>query len=505
MKKEKNNKKDMQNMGRPPIVVVMGHVDHGKTTILDWYRKTKVAAGESGGITQHIGAYEFDYKDKKITFIDTPGHEAFSKMRSRGAKVADIAILVVAADDGVKPQTKESLNTILENSIPFVVAINKIDKNGANVERIKQELAKENVLVESYGGKIPSVEISAKTGDKMDELLETLLLVAELEGLVSEPNKPAEGVVVESHMNPQRGTTATLLVRDGTLKTGDVFVLGKSIETIKIFEDFLGKPIREAGPSSPVVVVGFALTPVVGDTFRVFSSTQEAEDYIKSLPPETESSPAVSIDKDEGRPIFNIILKADVSGSQEALAESILKLQTDAVRIRIIRSEIGSINESDVKMAQATKLVTIVGFKVKIDSSAKELAEQGNINITTGDIIYELMDEVKKRMAKIIPPETKRTDLGRTRILKVFKKEGSRQIVGGRVESGIIKKGASFEIMRNKAVVGKGVVSELQRNKISADTVEKESEFGMLTDGKTIIEEGDTIIIFEEEIVKVIL
>ena len=488
---------------RPPIVVVMGHIDHGKTKILDWCRKTKVVESESGGITQHIGAYEVRHKSKKITFIDTPGHEAFSKLRSRGAKIADIAILVVAAEEGVKPQTKEAIEIIRQNNIPFVVAINKIDKPEANPDKVKQELAQENVLVESYGGSVPSVEISAKMGQNMDGLLEIILLMAELEELRADPQKPAEGIVLEANVDPKRGITSTLLIRDGTFKKNKILAIGRNIESIKILEDFLGQPITEAGPSSPVLVTGLTAVPTVGDTFYSFPDKRQAEEFIASLPPEeTQKEIKTASRSNEKKPIFNIIIKTDVIGSKEALEESFKKLEQDWVGINIIRSEIGDINESDVKLALATKLVTIVGFKVKVDSSVREFAKNNNIHIVTGEVIYNIIDEVKEKALEIIPPEVKRIDLGRAKILKIFKKSGSKQIVGGRVEDGAIKKGVAVEIKRNKEIVGRGAILQLQKDKRDAEEVEKGNEFGMMIESNVNIAEGDVIDIFQEEKIK---
>ena len=510
MSKEKSLEK--QKITRPPVVVVMGHIDHGKTKILDWYRKTKVVEQESGGITQHIGAYQIDAGNppspkategqRKITFIDTPGHEAFSKMRSRGAKVADIAILVVAADEGVKPQTKEAISIARENNLQLIVAINKVDKPEINLERVKQQLAEENILVESYGGKTPSVEISAKTGTNMDSLLEMILLVAELEDLKADPVKSAEGVVIEAHLDPKRGITSTLLVRNGTLKKGGIIVLGKSIETVKILEDFRGRAVDEADPSSPVLIAGFSKMPVVGEEFHSFEKKSEAENFVSTLPPEEEKLSLPKDVKDEERPVFNIILKADVGGSQEVLEESLKKIDSEAVKIKIIRSEIGDIGESDVKMAQATKLVTIVGFKVRVDPQVRELAESSKIRIVTGEVIYELLDQLKKMIGEMIPPEVKRMDLGRAKILKIFKKTGNKQIVGGRVEEGALQKNAKVEIQRNKNILGTGNIIELQRNKINTVEVVKGEEFGIMIDSQIPMEEGDLLVIFQEEIVK---
>jgi len=485
---------------RPPIIVVMGHVDHGKTTILDWYRKTKVAEGETGGITQHIGAYKLEHKGKKITFIDTPGHEAFSKLRSRGAHAADIAILVVAADDGVKPQTREAIKIIRENELPFAVAINKIDKPGANIDRVKQELAQEEVLVEGYGGNVPAVAVSAKTGKHMDDLLEVILLLAELEELSADPKKYAEGLVVEAHMDPRRGVTATLLVLDGTLKKQNMLAVGKAVETIKIFEDFLGIPIEDASPSSPVHIVGFSGVPASGERWQAFETKGEAEKFTAGLPDAEKKAKTKNALSE--KIIFNLILKADVFGSKEALEEALAKFGTAEVELKILKSEVGDINESDVKLALATKLVTVVGFKVRIDPAVRMLADNAKIRIIMGEIIYELLDHVKEKISEMLPPEIRRIDLGRVKILKLFKKDGHRQVIGGRVDEGVIKKGSETEIKRLKESIGRATLLELQQNKISTSEIAKGLECGMLVDSATAIEIGDVLDIFEEEVIK---
>lgn len=485
---------------RPPIVVVMGHIDHGKTKILDWYRKTKVVEQESGGITQHIGAYEVVHQGKNITFIDTPGHEAFSKMRSRGARVADIAILVVAADEGVKPQTKEAIEIIRANNLPFAVALNKIDKPEANVERVKQQLAEAEVLVESYGGKVPSVEISAKTGERMDDLLEVILLLADLEHLEGDAAK-TDGVVIEAHLDTKRGITATLLIRNGSVRHGDILVIGRNAETIKILEDFKGKTIAEAGISSPIRVVGLSILPTVGDEFIRFESKKEAEQFVKNLPL-TEETKVSQKSSDETRPIFNLILKTDVGGSKEALEESLKKLENESIGVNILKSDVGNISETDIKLALATKLVTVIGFKVKIDSSARELAERGNIHIVQGEIIYEVIDQVKREAEVLIPPIVTRKDLGKAKILKIFKQEGSKHIIGGRVEDGILKRGAKADIKHFKDVVGTGIIASLQQAKREADEVARGLEFGVLLETKAPVEEGDVLEVYEEEIIK---
>lgn len=487
---------------RAPIVVVMGHVDHGKSKILETIRQTKMLEKESGGITQHIGAYEVEHKGKKITFIDTPGHEAFSKLRTRGATIADIAILVVAADEGVKPQTKEAIEIIRSNNLPFVVALNKIDRPEANPERVKQELAKEEVLVESYGGKIPSVEVSAKDGKNLDELLEMLLLVAELEHLTADPKKSAEGVVIETHRDARRGSTATLLIRDGTLRRGNFLTVGGTVENVKILENFLGDTADALGPSSPAVAAGLSRAPTVGETFHAFTKRGDAEQYAASLPTHAAHTVSRAHPTEEGTPVFNIIMKTDVAGSQEALEELIRNIKSPAIVINIIKSEVGDINESDIKMAQATGRVTIAGFKVGMDAAVGKLAEETNVRVLRSDIIYELVDALKQEIEERIPSEVGRSELGKAKILKIFKREGAKQIVGGRVEEGVIKKGAKVEIQRMKEIIGAGTILELQRNKTPAGEVERGSEFGVLADVKPAIEEGDTLIIFEEELTK---
>ncbi len=495
-------------IAKPPVVVVMGHIDHGKTKILDWYRQTKVVESESGGITQHVGAYELEYKGKQITFIDTPGHESFSKMRARGAKVADVAVLVVAGDEGVKPQTQESIRIILENELPYVVALNKSDKPEFNVDKVKQELAKENVLAESYGGQVPMIEISAKTGQNMDALLEMILLVAEVGELHADPAKPAEGVVVEAHLDAKRGITATLLVLDGTIKKGDILAVGRSVENIKMLENFLGKPIDQAGPSSPVKIVGLIAVPTVGEKFQACQDKKSAADFIAKLPPpDLDKILPVPADQAAGEksitlPAFNIILKADVVGSQEVLEEALRKLAPGEIDINIIHSGVGNINETDVKFALATRLVTILGFKVKIDPSVKELAEKANIRILTGDVIYKLLDETKEHLADLLPPIVTRVDTGRAKILKVFKQDGRKQIVGGKVEDGRLEKGALIEVKRGVNAVGRGKINQLQQNKIDTNEVAKGYEFGTMIESEAVIKEGDFLEVFHEDVTK---
>ncbi len=508
MVKTAQHRGEVKNTTRPPIVVVMGHIDHGKTTILDYFRNTKVVEKESGGITQHIGAYEVEHhlsdsgEAKKITFIDTPGHEAFSQIRSRGARVADIAVLVIAAEEGLKPQTEEAIGIIRGAELPFIVAINKVDKPEAQPERVRRELADAGILVESYGGKVPSIEVSAKTGHHMDALLELILLLAEVEHITAEPEKPAEGVVIDVHRDSRRGIASTLLIRDGTFRKEQVLVIGRSVESVKILEDFRGEGITRAAPSAPAVVAGLSRAPAVGDAFRQFSSRGAAEKYAASLPDEKVPSPPVyGNGKDENgeKPVFNVIVKADGAGSKEALEEALGRFHCEKIGLRILRSEIGDINESDVKLAQATHMVTIIGFKVKVDTRAREIILSSGVHVITGEVIYDLLDQVKNRMEHFIPCELKRTDLGRAKILKVFTRKGNTQIVGGRVEEGAVRKGARLDIRRDQEIIGKGIFSQLQREKMPCEEVGKGHECGMSVESATPIQEGDVLLAYTEE------
>lgn len=501
-------KAENQTVVRPPIVVVMGHIDHGKTSILDWYRNTKVVEKESGGITQHIGAYEVIHEGRRLTFIDTPGHEAFSKLRGRGAKTADVAVLVIAADEGVKPQTKEALEAILQYHLPFVIALNKIDKESANPERVRQELAKENILVESYGGQIPMVEVSAKTGAHMDELLETIILLAALDTNPGHPEKPAEGIILEAHRDPRRGLSASLLILTGTLKKGDPIVIARTIETVKILEDFLGHPITTAGPSSPVQIAGLSALPPMGEQFLAFPAKEDAQMHIKNLPPAPQEHSDTPKDKEPLAPgnteqkipsVFTIILKADVTGSEEALSDALRRLNSDAIRIEIIKSEVGDINESDVKLALATHTVTIIGFKVRVDTRVRELIRHSGIHVITGDVIYQLLDAVGEKMRSHLPPETTRVTLGTMQVLKLFKKENGKQIVGGRVEEGTIKKGVTAEILRGSEILGTGIIRELQRERTPVEEIGAGGECGIMLESKTAAAPGDTLRIYEEK------
>ena len=503
--KEDNTKKSGENEYRPPIVVVLGHVDHGKTSLLDVIRKTSVAEKESGGITQHIGAYQTKIKDKLITFLDTPGHEAFTAIRSRGVKVADIAILVVAADEGVKPQTKEAIKIIQEEEIPVIVAINKIDKEGASSQKVKQELAAENILVEDWGGQVPVVEISAKKNQNIEALLEMIVLVAELEDLKEDLSLPAQGVIIESNMDKRKGHVATVLIHKGIIRVGDWIVAGTVIGRIKSMEDFLGNLVTEAIPSQPVQVVGWTSAPAIGKEFNSALSKDEAETKAGN---NIDSTPLFEFFKgtvetnDENKKFLNIILKSDVSSSLEAIEKSLQAIKSDEVGYRVLHYDIGNISESDIKTAVGSK-AKVIGFRVDIDSSAKKMAEKEGVEINNFDVIYELIEYIRKEMENLLEPETRRNFLGKVKILAVFKTDSRSQIIGGKVTSGKIMRGALVEVTRNNAKLISGKITQLQHNKADSTEVKEGLECGMKFE-KSIpsewdIKEGDVLEAYEEE------
>ncbi len=481
-------------------MVVLGHIDHGKTSLLLAIRNFQFTGEKPGGeITQHIGAYQVEKDGKKITFLDTPGHEAFFQMRSRGAKVADIAILVIDASQGVQAQTKEAIADIKQAGIQLIVALNKIDKPEANPERVKGQLQKEDVLVESLGGKIPSIEISAKTNKGIQELLELILLVAEMEGLKTEADKSGEGVVIESYLDNLRGPTATLLLTQGTLKVGDVVGTASASTKIKSLEDFQKKQISQAFASDPVIVFGFNQVPRVGEEFRVFQDLESAAEYAQASK-KLEKTPKV-LEISEGQKVLNLILKTDVLGSAEAIEEILKSLPQEKIVLRILKSEVGNINESDVKLAASSRAL-ILGFRVKTDALAKRIAEREKTKIITFEIIYDLVEQVRKFMEKILSPEEVRRELGKVKVLAKFISDKNRQIIGGRVIEGEVKKGAMIEVFRSEESMGRGRMINLQRNKKDIDEVQKGDECGILFEGDVKIEEGDILLIFVEERIK---
>ena len=475
-------------------MVVLGHVDHGKSSILEAIKDFKITEKEAGGITQHIGAYQIEHQDKKITFIDTPGHEAFSAIRSRGAKVADIAILVIDASQGVQAQTKEAIEHIKKAGVSPIVAINKIDLPQADPEKVKRELSKEGILVEEMGGKIPAVEVSAKTGQGIDDLLELILLVAEMEELKADITMPAEGVVIEAYLDTQRGPTATLILNAGILKPGQIVGTPSTFGKIKTLENFQDLPILEALPSMPCICLGFENVPRVGEEFKVFSDIETARNNLEIREKEVPEVTAIEADQRA----LNLILKADVLGSLEAIKEVLKNLPKEKVILRILKAEVGEITESDVKLASQAK-AKILGFRVKINPIARALSEREKVKIMQFEVIYDLVEGTRGFMEKIIKPEIVRQDLGKVKILKIFLTEKNRQIVGGKVIEGEVKKGTQIEVLRGEELVGKGKLINLQRDKKDVDKLIKGQDCGILYEGDVKIEEGDMLVIYTEE------
>ncbi len=533
--KQDQKDKDANFAPRPPIVVVLGHVDHGKTTILDKIRQTKVAEKETGGITQHIGAYQIEVGNppspratggqRKITFLDTPGHEAFGAIRSRGARVADVAVLVVAADEGVKSQTKEAIRIIKEAKIPFVVAINKTDKEGANPMHVKQELAENEVMVEGYGGTVPVVELSARKDEGINELLEMILLVAELEELQAPLETPARGVIIESHKDSRRGLVATGIIIEGELKVGDWISAGDALGKVKSLEDFLGKSIKIATASQPCAILGWETAPRVGQEFKVAASHEEAE---KNSLAETVLGPVNVFAKEVGTPvpsakggatgqaenqvtnkkIANLIVKADVQSSLEAIDQVLRAIHSEEVSYNVVNYGVGTINDADVKNAIAKK-ASIIGFRVGIDESVRQMAEREKISAQTFDIIYGLAEAVRSIMSELLEPEIKRIPLGKMKIIAIFKNLGKSQVIGGKVTQGKVVRGAMIDVMRNGALLITGKLGQLQHDKADVAEVAEGLEAGIRfdlpaqqTSAPILIKEGDVLEIYEEEKIK---
>ncbi|MCL5666405.1 MAG: translation initiation factor IF-2 [Patescibacteria group bacterium] len=489
---------------RPPIVAIMGHVDHGKTTLLDTIRKTKVAEGESGGITQHIGAYRVKKNDKWITFLDTPGHEAFSEMRARGANVTDLIVLVVAADDGVRPQTLEVINRAKFTNTPMIVAINKIDKPEANVMKAKQELAGQGVLTEEWGGKTVAVEISAKQGIGIDNLLEMILLTAEVENFRANPSGRTVGTIIESKVMQGKGPTATVIVQNGHLRVGDIIVAGAAFGRVRSLEDEKGRRLKEAGPSTPAQISGFSEVPQVGDILQTVAALDEAKKIASVAQKKNQSHRLISkqaIMGDAESKTLNLIIKADVAGSLEAIKQSIAKLKNDEVKINILSDGVGEVNESDVLSADNSKGI-IISFRSKINPKALGLAKQKGVVIDSYDVIYELIEDVTSAVIKMFTPELEKIVNGQARVLAIFRTEKGQMIVGGRSEEGIVKKNSQIAIYRDGTELGRGEILELQQSKVAAKSVNKNEEFGIKLKTAVKIKEGDILESFEEKIKK---
>lgn len=502
---------DKKNIiSRPPVVVVMGHIDHGKSTLLDYIRKTNVVDKETGGITQNISAYEVEiptpYKSGsgprpqasgKITFLDTPGHEAFSKMRARGAKIADIAILVVSAEDGVKPQTIEAWKTILENNTPTIVAINKIDKPSANVEKTKIELAEHEIYLENFGGKIPFVEISAKTGAGVDSLLSLILILAEMENLEGDKEKDATGFVVEAHLDSKRGIQASIIIKDGTLTNGMTIAIEDCIASTRIIENFLGKITKEESFSSPVRVFGFDKLPKVGAEFRSFKNKTDALKYKEDWQNKIIKKDTVNNKEEAGKKIIPIILKADVSGSLEAIEKEIKKIKNEGAEFKIVNQGVGPISESDIKNVSDSGNAIIIGFNVKADKSATEIAEKRGITISFFDIIYKMTEWLELEMEKLRPRIETVETTGKAKIIRAFSRTKERQIVGGKVIEGSMVLGGNVKIMRRDFEIGRGKIVNLEKSKVKTSIVEEGLEFGMMVESKMDIVAGDIIELFQ--------
>ena len=484
---------------RTPIVVIMGHIDHGKSTLLDYIRKTNIVAGEAGGITQHLSAYRVEHttKDgltKHITFLDTPGHEAFQKMRLRGADVADIAILIVSAEDGVKPQTLEALASIKKAGIPYIVAINKIDKPGADLIRTQSSLIENEIYIEGMGGDISWAPISAKTGQGIDDLLDILLLTAELAEFKTDTHASGVGSVIEGRLDGKRGNTATLLIKDGMVRSGDFVVSGTTYAPVRIMEDWSGKAIKEAGASEPIGIIGWSDVPKVGDSFVTVASKKEAEALIVEHKSQT---PKIVIENTQSDlPTIPLLIKADVLGTIDAIVHELGKYTSDRVCVRVIGTGVGTITANDVQSVSATKNAIIVGFNVKPDRSALDLAERLGVAIETFDIIYKLSEWLEEALKERTPQKEEERITGKAKILKHFSSQKNAHVLGGRIEEGNLSLNQSVRIMRRELELGRGIIKNLQQQKSNTKHV-SDGEFGMQVDSKIEIAPGDYIEAFD--------
>jgi translation initiation factor IF-2 len=488
---------------RPPLVAVMGHVDHGKTTLLDTIRKTRVAETEAGKITQHIGAYQIKRNGKLVTFLDTPGHEAFAAMRARGANVTDIIVLTVAADDGVKPQTVEVINRAKLTQTPMIVAINKIDKPDANIERVKKELSDFGVLIEEWGGTVPVAKISAVTGQGVEDLLDLILLQAEVMDLKANPAGQTLGTVIESHLSKTLGPVATILVQNGTLELGAIVAAGKASGKIRSMTDDTGKKVKTAGPSAAVQITGLSDVPSAGDILKTYAGADEAKSAALAVArseraKRIQSAPG-SAEPDTSKEV-NLIIKVDVAGSLEAINGALDKLKNEEVKLNVIDQGVGEINENDVLRAESGR-ATIVGFHTRVSPQAAKLAQAKRVPVQLYSIIYELVEDVTQQVVSKMTPEIVREDIGKAKILAVFRSEKERQIVGGSVLEGKIKDQSLVEIKRGGEVLGQAQITELQQNKTKAKEVLKGFEFGINLKTSTKFH-PDVLLVFYEETVK---
>lgn len=490
---------------RPPIVVVMGHVDHGKTTLLDYIRESNVVEGESGGITQHIAAYQVEKNDRKITFLDTPGHEAFTAMRARGAKVTDIAILVVAADEGVKPQTIEAIQHAKEAGVPIIVAINKIDKEGAQPDKVKGELGEYDLIPEEWGGKTPMVHVSAKSGEGIPDLLEMILLVADLQDLKANPSRPAIGTVIEAHLDKSLGPVATVVVNSGTLHLMDNLVIGDTFGRVKTMKDHSGKNIKNATPSTPVLIAGITKTPQSGDIFQVVSDEKTARTKALSVKTLKDAerlagrgvSEIMSQISSGDLKQLKLVLKADTKGSLEALKQSIANIKHEDVGVKVILSGVGDVTESDVMMAAAGQGI-VMAFHAGVNAQVKKTAERENVEVLQYTVIYKLMDDIKKILSGLLEPEIVETIIGKAEVKKIFMTKKKEMIVGCKVIDGRIEK-VNVRIFRNEEEVGEGKVETLKIVDDKVNEVPEGKECGILYTGFLPLQEGDILEAYKQE------
>ncbi len=505
--------KEEDLLPRAPVVVVMGHVDHGKTSLLDYIRNAHVAAGEAGGITQHIGAYQVEVQGKPITFLDTPGHEAFTAMRARGAMITDVAILVVAADDGIMPQTVESINHAKAANIPIIVAINKMDKPTANPDRIKQQLTEYELVPEEWGGETIICPISAKTGEGIDNLLEMVNLTAEMQELKANPNRSAHGAVIEARLDKGRGPVATLLVQNGTLHQGDVIIAGTAVGRVRAMTNARGEKLTEAGPSVPVEIIGMSEVPGAGDDFHAVADERMARELVEQRKHEQKMAASGPVGKVSLEDLFsqikqgemkdlNIIVKADVQGSAEAVKASLEKISNDEVRVRVIHCAVGAINESDVMLATTSNAI-IVGFNVRPDSNAKETAARNKVDMRMYRVIYDCINEIETAMKGMLAPKFKEVELGQAEVRNVFRITGVGMVAGCYVTNGKMQRGAQMRLLRDNVVIYDGSIASLQRFKDSVKEVAAGYECGITFEKFQDIKEGDVIEAFLMEQIEV--
>ena len=498
-----DNESDLEP--RPAVVTIMGHVDHGKTTLLDYIRNSKVVDTEFGGITQAIGAYQITHNDQKITFIDTPGHAAFTQMRARGASITDIVIIIVAADDGVMPQTKEAIDHAKSANVPIIVAVNKIDKPNINIEKVMEEMASNGITPEAWGGDVPFVNISAHTGEGIDLLLETIQTISEVNGYKANPNRYAIGTVIESKMDKNIGGVASLLIQNGTLRLGDPIVVGTFFGKVRTMKDDLGRSIVEAGPSTPVEITGISENPSAGDKFMAFETESEAKSVASKRASDAKlkqnKKEVVSLDDlfakiNAGQKEINVVLKTDVKGSEEAVKSALEKIDVEGVRVKVIRSGIGTITESDVVLANASNAI-IIGFNVSPSNITKDIAKEYNVEIRLYTIIYKVIEDMELAMKGMLDPEFEEKIIGTAEIRKIFTFSKVGKIAGCYITDGLVKNGAKVRIIRDEIVIYDGTIASVQREKDTVKEVKKGFECGVTFENFSDIKENDKLEIYE--------